>query len=360
MIEPIVVGGRPVGPGHPVFVVAELSANHGHDLDRAVAMLAAARDAGADAVKIQTYTPDTMTIPSAGPQFTIGPGTPWEGRTLHDLYAEAHTPWGWHPRLQEEAARLGVLLFSSPFDASAVDFLESLEMPAYKIASFELVDLPLIRRAARTGRPLILSTGMASLDEIEDAVAAARGAGAQGLALLKCTSAYPAPPEDMNLATIPWLEQRFEVPVGLSDHTRGGAVAVAAVALGASIVEKHFTLTRDAPGPDQVFSMEPEEFARMVREIRVVEKARGHVSFERTGAEAASRVFRRSLFVVADVRAGEPFTEANLRSIRPGDGLAPKHLGDVLGHEAVRDIARGTPLSWDLVGSRVAKGEGRG
>jgi N-acetylneuraminate synthase len=343
------IAGRRVGPGCPVYVIAELSANHGQDFDTALALVRAAAETGADAVKTQTYTPDTLTLHSDRPEFRIGGGTLWDGRTLHDLYAEACTPWDWHPRLQAEADRLGLHFFSTAFDPTAVDHLEGLGVPVHKVASFEIVDLPLIRRLAATGKPLILSTGMATQEEIAEAVTAARAAGAGGVALLKCTSAYPAPPEAMNLRTIPHLAEDFAAPAGLSDHTLGTTVPVAAVALGACIVEKHLTLSRALPGPDSAFSLEPDEFRAMVAAVRDAEKALGTARYGAGPEEAKSRAFRRSLFVVEDVRAGEPFTADNLRSIRPGCGLAPKHLDAVLGRRATADIARGTPLSWDLV-----------
>ncbi len=347
--EPLIVGARRVGPGERVYVVAEMSANHGGRFERAEEIVRAAARAGADAVKLQTYTADTMTLASGDELFRVGAGTIWEGRTLHDLYAEASTPWEWQPRLKAIADEAGVDLFSTPFDETAVDFLEGVGVPAYKIASFELTDLPLIRRVAATGKPVILSTGMATLEEVDEAVRAAREAGSGGLALLKCTSAYPAPPEEMNLRTIPHLVATFGVPVGLSDHSLGSAAAVAAVALGASIVEKHLTISRAEPGPDSPFSMEPVEFEAMVGDIRVAESALGSVRYEPSEREAASLAFRRSLFVVEDVRAGEALTRENVRAIRPGYGLPPRHLEAVLGRRAKRDIRRGTPLAWDLL-----------
>lgn len=342
------IADRPVGPGQRVYVVAELSANHNQELERALALVDAAADAGADAVKLQTYTAETLTLDSDKEPFRIS-GTLWDGRTLHDLYKEAYTPWEWHPRLKAGAERRGLQLFSAPFDETAVDFLEGLDVPAYKIASFEIVDIPLIERAAATGKPLIVSTGMATLEEIEDAVAAARGAGAAGIALLKCTSAYPAPVEDMNLSTIPDLEQRFGVPVGLSDHTLGIAAAVTAVALGCCIVEKHLTLSRHDAGPDSAFSLEPDEFRELVGAIRTAERALGAPQYGPSEAETAMRGFRPSLFVVADVVAGEEFTDRNVRSIRPAAGLQPKELREVLGRRAAVDVERGTPLSWELI-----------
>jgi pseudaminic acid synthase len=345
----VTVAGRPIGPGHPVYVIAEMSANHNQDYEQAAAIVRAAKAAGADAIKLQTYTPDTMTIDSSAPLFQIGKGTIWEGRNLHDLYGEAFTPWDWQPKLKRLAEELGLHCFSTPFDASAVEFLERMQVPAHKIASFELVDLPLIRRVAATGKPTIMSTGMASLAEIDDAVRAFREAGGTQLALLKCTSAYPSPPEEMNLRTIPHLAEAFQVPAGLSDHTLDIVVPVAAVALGACIVEKHFTLSRAQPGPDSPFSLEPAEFKAMVDAIRTTERALGHVNYAMTAKEEASRVFRRSLFVVEDVKAGEVLDASKVRCIRPGYGLAPKHLESILGRRAARDIARGTPVDWSLV-----------
>jgi pseudaminic acid synthase len=349
MPDNVTLGGRVIGSGRPVYVIAEASANHHQNFDEAVKIIRAAKDANADAVKLQTYTADTITIASDRGEFRIGGGTLWDGRNLHDLYGEAYTPWEWQPRLKKEAEDLGMDLFSSAFDATAVDFLEKMAVPAHKVASCELVDIPLIQKMARTGKPLIMSTGMASVEEIEEALRSAREAGATQIALLKCTSAYPAPPEEMNLRTIPEMARRFGVPVGLSDHTMGIAAPVAAVALGACIIEKHLTLSRATPGPDSGFSLEPHEFKAMVEAVRSAEKALGEVHFGLSEKEQASRVFRRSLFVVEDVKCGETFTAVNVRSIRPGHGLHTRHLSEVLGKRAVRDIERGTPLSWDLV-----------
>ena len=345
----IEIAGRPVGAGHPVFVIAELSANHHQGFDEAARLIAAAKQSGADAVKLQTYTPDTITLRCGRPEFQIPGGNTWGGRSLYDLYSEAYTPWEWHPRLAAIASECGLILFSTPFDPSAVEFLAGLEMPAYKIASFEIGELELIACAARTGKPLIVSTGMASFAEIEDAVRTARSEGAGGLAVLKCTSAYPSPPEEMNLATIAHLAEIFGVTAGLSDHTLGIAAAVTAVALGASIIEKHFTLSRDVAGPDSHFSLEPAEFRAMVEGIRVAEQAVGSVRYGAGPAEAGSVCFRRSLFAAADIRRGETLTRANVRSVRPGYGLAPKYLPDVLGSAAAGDIEFGTPLSWELI-----------
>jgi N-acetylneuraminate synthase len=340
---------RTIGAGFATYFVAELSANHNGDFERAARIVHAAKAAGADAIKLQTYTPDTITMRSDREYFRIKGGTLWDGRTLHDLYAEASTPWEWHSKLQNIAESVGLDFFSSPFDESAVDFLQSLNVPAYKIASPELVDLPLIARVARAGKPLILSTGMATLEEIQEAVETARQAGAHEIALLKCTSAYPSPPEEMNLLTIPELARIFGVPVGLSDHTTGIAIPVAAVALGACIIEKHLTLSRSDKGPDSAFSLEPEEFKAMVDAVRVAEKALGTVLIGPVAREEASRVFRRSLFVVEDMKKGEIFTSRNVRSIRPAHGLHTRYLPHVVGKRCARDLEPGTPLAWDLV-----------
>lgn len=347
--EPAIeIRGRRIGAGEPTYVIAEISANHNQNFEEAVKLVRAAKDAGADAVKLQTYTPDTITIDCDGSLFRIE-GTIWEGRNLYQLYGEAYTPWEWHGPLMDAAEQLGLHCFSSPFDASAVEFLEKLNVPAYKIASFENVDLPLLRRVAATGKPVIVSTGMATLAEIDEAVRTVRDAGGKQLALLKCTSAYPASPQDMNLCTIPHLADAFRVPVGLSDHTMGESVPVAAIALGAAIVEKHITFSRDVPGPDRAFSLEPHEFRAMVSAVRVAEQALGSVHYGLNAGEEKSRVFRRSLFVVEDVRAGEVFTADNVRSIRPGHGLHTRFLEEVLGRHASRDVKRGSPLSWSLV-----------
>lgn len=348
MAPEIKIGDRTIGAGHPVYVIAEVSANHHQDFGQAVKIIHAAKEAGADAVKLQTYTPDTMTISSNRAEFRIE-GTIWHGRNLYELYGEAYTPWEWQPKLKQVANDLGLDLFSTPFDATAVDFLEEMRVPAHKLASFELVDLPLIQKMAKTGKPLIMSTGMATVEEIEEAVETARNAGATEIALLKCTSAYPARAEEMNLRTIPELSRRFAVPAGLSDHTMGVAVPVAAVAQGASILEKHITLSRSDPGPDSAFSLEPHEFKAMVDAVRIAEKALGEVHFGFSEKEASSRVFRRSLFVVRDVKQGDAFTAENVRSIRPAHGLHTRHLADVLGRRAACDIERGTPLSWELI-----------
>jgi len=349
MMREFQINDRPIGPGRPVYVVAEISANHNHDFEKAVNIVKAAKEAGADAIKLQTYTADTITIDARQDHFRVGGGTLWDGKTLYDLYREAYTPWEWQPKLKRVANDLGMDLFASAFDATSVDFLDQIGVPAHKVTSFELVDIPLIQKMAATGKPLILSTGMATAEEIEEAVVAARKAGARQIALLKCTSSYPAKPEAMNLRTIPELMRRFEVPVGLSDHTMDVAAPVVAVALGACIIEKHLTLSRNTPGPDSAFSLEPAEFKAMVRAVRTAEKALGEVYFGLGASEEKSRAFRRSLFVTADVRQGEAFTDRNVRSIRPGHGLHTRHLPEVLGRRATRDIERGTPLSWELV-----------
>jgi pseudaminic acid synthase len=351
VIHPIVIENRKVGPSRLVYITAELSANHHQDFAQAVRLIESAKQAGADAIKLQTYTPDTITISSDREEFRISGGTIWDGRSLHELYGEAFTPWEWQPKLKEIANAMGLALFSSPFDASAVDFLEQMDVPAYKVASFELVDIPLIRKIAETGKPMIISTGMATVDEIGEAVSAAREAGAKEIALLKCTSAYPSPPDEMNLRTITELERRFGVPVGLSDHTMGIAVPIAAVVLGACIIEKHLTLARSDGGPDSAFSLEPHEFKAMVDAVHFVEKSLGEAKFGATKNEEASLAFRRSLFVVEDVKRGETFTERNVRSIRPANGLHTRHLPQVLGQHAACDIEKGTPLAWNLVAS---------
>lgn len=336
------------GASFSALLVAEISANHNQDISRAEAIIRAAAEAGADAVKLQTYTADTLTIPCDNEYFRIR-GTCWQGRTLYDLYQEAYTPWEWHPRLMGLANELGMACFSTPFDASAVDFLESLNVPCHKVASFEAVDISLLKKIACTGKPVIMSTGMATLAEIDEAVRTLRENGASDLVLLKCTSSYPAPAEEANLRTIPHLAQTFGCKVGLSDHTMGSAVAIAAIALGATVIEKHFTLARADGGPDGSFSMEPQEFKQMVTDVRTVEKALGEISYSCTKKEMESRVFRRSLFVVKDMEAGEVFTEDNIRSIRPGYGLHTRYYAEFLGKKITRDVRKGTPLTWDLM-----------
>ncbi|MCK5232324.1 MAG: pseudaminic acid synthase [Desulfobulbaceae bacterium] len=347
----ITINNRIIGPGQPTYIVAEMSANHGKDLKQAIRIIKAAKDAGADAIKIQTYTPDTLTIDCSNDYFRIS-GTLWDGKTLYDLYGEAYTPWEWQAELKDVAESMGMDFFSTPFDFTAVDFLEELDVPVYKVASFEIVDLPLLRKIASTGKPIIVSVGMASLGEIEEAVQTIKKSGNDQIALLKCTSAYPSPPEDMNLNTISHLAATFSVPPGLSDHTLGTVVPVAAVALGACIIEKHFTIDRSRPGPDSAFSLEPDEFKAMVKDIRTVEKALGNIQYGVSDPEAGSRVFRRSLFVVRDMKAGEPFTQENVRSIRPGYGMHTRYFEEIKSMSAAVDIERGTPLNWNLLASR--------
>ena len=345
----IEIAGRRIGPGHEPFVICELSGNHNGSLDRALTMIDAAAATGADAIKLQTYTADTLTLDSDGPGFRIEEG-PWAGRTLHDLYAEAYTPYEWHAALFERARQRGVILFSTPFDDTAVDLLESLGAPAYKIASFEAVDLPLIARVAACGKPMIISTGLASLAEMGEALETARTHGAAGVALLHCVSAYPAPIGEANVRTVPDLAARFGVVTGLSDHTPGTAASVAAVALGACIIEKHFTLARADGGPDAAFSLEPAEFTALVRDCKDAWRALGSATYDELGSEGAAAGHRRSLYVARDIAAGEVFTSANIRSVRPGHGLPPKHLPDLLGRKAARDLKFGQPLDWSMVG----------
>lgn len=345
----IKLGARTLGSEHPCFVIAELSANHNHDLSRALDSIDAAAEAGADAIKLQTYTADTITFRSDAAPFQVSGGTAWDGRTLYDLYDEAHTPWEWHAELFERATRLGMEYLSSPFDPTAVDFLAELDVVAFKVASMEIVDLPLIEDMASRGKPIIMSTGIATVDEIERAVAACRGVGNHDIVLLQCTSGYPTPLDQLNLRTIPDLRERFGTLVGLSDHTMTHTAVAAATALGACVIEKHFTLDRAAGGPDSTFSLEPSEFAEMVRTVRDVETALGVVTYELQPSARSSRRFARSLFVVADVHAGDVVSADNVRSIRPNDGLPPDQLPLLLGKRFVADAPAGTPLTRDLV-----------
>ncbi len=342
------IAGRHIGPDEPPYVIAELSGNHNGQLDHALRIMEAAFAAGADAVKLQTYTADTMTIDAPQGEFLVKGGL-WDGHRLYELYQWAQTPWEWHEALFAKGRELGVTVFSTPFDETAVDFLEDLEAPAYKIASFEAIDLGLIRRVAATGKPLILSTGMANDEEIEEAVEAALSGGCNELALLHCVSGYPTPPEESNLRTIPDLAARFRVVVGLSDHTLGFATAVAGVALGAALIEKHVTWRRADGGPDAAFSLEPAEMEALCRECRTAHSALGAAGYERKRSEESSAVFRRSLYVVQDMQEGEAFTSNNLRKIRPGHGLAPKYLEEVLGRHASRPLKRGTALDWPMI-----------
>jgi len=343
------INGRKVGRGYPTYIVAELSCNHLQQFDLAVKTIEAIAKTGADAIKIQTYKPDTMTIDCDKPDFRISQGTIWDGVTFYSLYEEAYTPWEWQPKLQKVATDLGLDFFSSPFDSTAADFLEKMHVPVYKIASFEIRDIPLIRHIAKKGKPMIISTGIADLADTKLALKVCKEEGNTQVALLKCTSAYPTPLEDVNLLTMPDLARKFKVVAGLSDHTLEHFVAVAAVALGASIVEKHVILKRSQGGPDSKFSMEPDEFAAMVRDIRNVEKSLGVVKYDLSASSEQAKTIGRSLYVVEDIKKGDEFTAENVRSIRPGYGLAPKHLPDVLGKTANRDIERGTQFSLAFV-----------
>lgn len=339
-----------IGTGHKPFVIAEMSGNHNQSIDRAMAIIDAAAEAGAHAVKLQTYTPDTMTINTTGGLFEINdPDSLWKGRNLYDLYKEAHTPWEWHKPLFDHARKKGLLIFSTPFDESAVDFLEELGVGAYKVASFENTDWPLLKKIASTGKPVIMSTGLATLADIDEAVRTIREAGCKDLVLLKCTSTYPATPENTHLATIPHMREMFKCHVGLSDHTMGIGAAIAAVALGAPVVEKHFTLRRADGGVDSTFSIEPEELKNLVIESERAFLAMGQVFYGVQEAEKKSLRFKRSLYVVKDVQAGDTFTADNLRVIRPGDGMQPKYYETILGKKASQDIKAGTPLTWELL-----------
>lgn len=347
----IKIGKNVIGPTHRPFIIAEMSGNHNQSLDRALAIVDAAAASGAQALKIQTYTADTMTIDVDAKEFRIeDSGSLWAGKSLHTLYREAYTPWEWHRPIFDRARQLGMEPFSTPFDASAVDFLEDLDVSFYKVASFENTDIPLIKKIAATGKPVIISTGMASIAELDETVKAARGAGCKSLILLKCTSTYPATPENTNLRTIPHLRDLFDLQVGLSDHTMGIGAAVAAIALGATVIEKHFTLSRADGGVDSAFSLEPDELQNLVVECERAHQALGRVSYGATKNEKKSLQFRRSLYIVKDVEAGETFDEENVRAIRPGLGLPPKHIEQIMGRRAAKDIKRGTPASWDLIG----------
>lgn len=349
MKNKIKIGKHIISENSPTYIIAEMSANHNMDYNRALKIIDAAADAGADAVKIQTYTADTITIDCDNKYFQINQGTLWDGTTLHKLYQTAYTPWEWQADLKKYAESKGLDLFSSPFDLTAIDFLEKIDMPAYKVASFEINDIPFIRKIAKTGKPIIISTGIAYLADIELALKTCKEEGNDNVILLKCTSAYPAPYEDMNLKTIPSMSETFNCITGLSDHSMGYAVDVAAVAVGAKVIEKHMTLKRSDGGPDSEFSMEAEEFKEMCKQIRIVEKALGKVTYELSDMQIKERDFSRSLFVVKDIKAGETFTEENVRSIRPGFGLHTKYYEDILGKTADCDLKKGTPMDWKYI-----------
>jgi len=353
MSPSVSIAGRQIGPGFEPYVICELSGNHNGSLDRALELLDAAAATGTDAIKIQSYTADTITIDHDGPGFRIEGGL-WDGQRLYDLYQEAQTPFEWHEALFARARELGVTLFSTPFDETAVDLLESLDAPAYKIASFEAIDLPLIAYVAARGKPMIISTGMANPDEIGEAVRTARDNGCDQIVLLHCVSSYPAPDEQSNVRTVPDLAERYGVVSGLSDHTFGSAVSVASIALGGCVVEKHFTLARADGGPDSAFSLEPAEFTALVQDCKRAWRSLGKVTYDLQGCERGSTVFRRSIYVVRDIAAGEELTNTNVRSIRPGHGLPPKHMPDILGRRATRDLKRGEPLDWDAVEGRTS------
>lgn len=348
MTENFQICGRTIGHNTPTYIIAEVSGNHNQSMREAVKLIRTAKEVGADAVKLQTYTADTLTIDCRNHHFRIK-GTLWEGQTLYELYRTAYTPWDWHAQLKQVAEQCGLHFFSTAFDHTAVEFLENLGVPLYKVASFENIDLALLKKVASTGKPVILSTGMATLGELEEAVKTLKENGSGGLALLKCTSSYPAEPENMNLRTIPHLESSFSVPVGLSDHSMGIEVPVTAVALGACIIEKHLTLSRAKLGPDSGFSLEPAEFGEMVRAVRNTEKALGAITYGPTPAEEPSLRFRRSLFIVKNMKKGEEFSENNVRSIRPGYGLHPRYYEQILGRRVQKKVSRGTPLQWDLI-----------
>lgn len=344
----ISIAGRRIASDTPPYVIAEMSANHNGQLDTALKIIEAAKTAGADAIKLQTYRPDTITLNCDAEEFRVHGGL-WDGRTLYELYQEAHTPWDWHKPLFDHARKIGITIFSSPFDNTAVDLLEDLNAPAYKIASFEAVDLPLIKYVASTGKPMIISTGMADAEEIQEAIDAAREGGCKELAILHCVSGYPAPAEDYNLRTIPDMIQRFGLVTGLSDHTLDNTIAIASVALGASIIEKHFTLDRSGGGPDDSFSLEPAELAALCQGARTAWEALGQVDYGRKSSEQGNVQFRRSLYFVKDLKAGDVLAADNFRSVRPGFGLPPKHFDSLLGRRVNRDVYYGTPLSWDLL-----------
>lgn len=349
MNKAFTIGKKAVGEGAPAFIVAEISGNHNQDFPRAVEIIHAAKEAGADAIKLQTYTADTITIDCDAPCFQINEGTVWDGMTLHQLYREAYTPWEWQPRLMEEANKLGMECFSSPFDFSSVDFLEEMKVPAYKIASYEINDIPLIRKVARLHKPIIFATGIAYAEDIRLALEVCQEEGNEDIILLKCVSSYPTPYEEVNLRVIPTLAATYDCLTGISDHTMGTIVSAGSIPLGAKMIEKHLTLKRADGGPDSSFSMEPEEFAKLVQEVRILEKALGSSEYTLTETQKLEHGGSRSLFVVKDIRAGEALTPENIRSIRPGDGLHTKHYEEVLGKTAKIDLKKGTPLAWEQI-----------
>ena len=345
----IEINGRKIGPGQPTYIVAEMSGNHNHDFDRAIAIVKMAKENGADAIKLQTYTPDTMTIDCDEPAFILPNTNTWGGTSLYNLYKTAYTPWEWQADLIRACDEVGIDCFSTPFDATAVDFLEDLGVPAFKVASFEVMDLPLLRKIARTGKPIIMSTGMATMAQIDEAMQTVRAEGAKQVLLLNCASAYPAPPDTLNLRNIPHMAATWGTPVGLSDHSLGIEAAIASVALGACLIEKHVTLARADGGPDAAFSLEPAELKALTSGVKIVEEALGAVRYGASDIEKGNVVFQRSIFAVRDITSGEELTEENTRVIRPGNGLAPRHYDEVIGHRAARDIRRGTPLDWFMV-----------
>ena len=349
MNHEIKIGNRVLSENSGTYIIAEMSGNHNMDYNRAVEIIHAAKEAGADAIKVQTYTADTITLNCDDPCFQITQGTLWDGTTLYKLYEKAYTPWDWQPKLKEVAEGLGLDFFSSPFDFTSVDFLEKMDVPAYKIASFEITDIPLIKKVALLGKPVIISTGIATIEDIELALDTCKKAGNENVILLKCCSAYPTPYEDINLNTMVDIAKKFDCVVGLSDHTMGDAVAVASVAMGAKVVEKHMTLRRADGGVDSAFSMEPEEFKRMVDNIRIVEKAKGKVTYELAPKQKAEREYARSLFIAADLKAGDTLTPDNLRSVRPANGLHTKYYEELLGKKVTRDVRYGEPASWDMI-----------
>ncbi len=345
----IEINGRRVGPGYPTYFIAEMSGNHNQDFGRAIEIMKMAKENGADAIKLQTYTPDTLTIDSDEPPFILPSTNTWGGTTLYELYKTAYTPWEWQADIISAAREIGIDCFSTPFDATAVDFLEELEVPVYKVASFEVMDIPLLRKIARTGKPMLMSTGMATIGQIQDAVDTVRAEGAEQILLLNCASAYPSPPEALNLRNIPHMADTWGCPVGFSDHSLGIAAALASVSLGACLIEKHITLSRAEGGPDAEFSLEPNELKALTDGIKVVEASLGSVKYGPSESEVGNVVFQRSIFVVEDVAAGEELTSTNVRVIRPGNGMPPKFYDDVIGHRASKDLKRGTPLTWMMV-----------